>query len=96
MKEKIAAAEMLNTPAMVVASRMDNSVELILCLGEYATGLQIKAQTRLFGKWRGHDPGVNERIESAKPGCAPVPASPAPKRKRPGQCRAAALFCRSG
>lgn len=31
--EKIAAAEMLNTPAMVVANRMGARVELILCLG---------------------------------------------------------------
>lgn len=30
-KENTAAAEMLTTPAMVVASRMDDSVELIFC-----------------------------------------------------------------
>jgi hypothetical protein len=32
VKEKMAAATMLKTPAMVVASRMEMSVELILSL----------------------------------------------------------------
>jgi hypothetical protein len=31
--EKIAAAEMLTMPAIVVASKMGTRVELILCLG---------------------------------------------------------------
>jgi hypothetical protein len=48
--EKTAAAEMLMTPAMVVASRMENSVGSILSLGDYATKLQIKTQTACFGK----------------------------------------------
>jgi hypothetical protein len=49
-KEKAAAAEMLKTPEIVVASRMDSSVELILCLGVNATRLQIRTQLRFFGK----------------------------------------------
>lgn len=48
--EKIAAAVMLITPAMVVASRMEISGVSILGLGEYATKLQIKTQTGLFSK----------------------------------------------
>jgi hypothetical protein len=53
--EKTAAAEMLITPAMVVASRMEISGESILGLGKYATKLQIKAQTGRFGKLKGVD-----------------------------------------
>lgn len=49
-KENTAAAEMLITPEMVVASKMEVSVESILSLGKYATKLQIKAQTGYFGK----------------------------------------------
>ncbi|HTN67436.1 MAG TPA: hypothetical protein VL051_14770 [Burkholderiaceae bacterium] len=52
-KEKTAAALMLKTPEMVVASRIETSVELILGPGKaqaYATRLQIKAQPELFGK----------------------------------------------
>ena len=41
--EKMAAAVMLTTPAMVVAKRMESSVE-ILSLDNIATKLQIKAQ----------------------------------------------------
>jgi hypothetical protein len=41
--EKMAAAVMLTTPAMVVARRMESSVE-ILSLDDIATKLQIKAQ----------------------------------------------------
>jgi hypothetical protein len=43
--EKAAAAEMLITPARVVARRMESSVGSILSLGVYATKLQIKTQT---------------------------------------------------
>jgi hypothetical protein len=43
--EKTAAAEMLATPASVVARRMDSSVGSILGLGVHATKLQIKTQT---------------------------------------------------
>lgn len=49
--ENTAAAEMLRMPAMVVASRMESSVESIFSLGSYATKLQIKTQTASFGKW---------------------------------------------
>ena len=40
----MAAAVMLTTPAMVVARRMESSVELMLSLDNIATKLQIKAQ----------------------------------------------------
>ena len=50
VNENTAAAEMLKTPAMVVASRMENSVELMVSPGNHATKLQIKTQARLFGK----------------------------------------------
>jgi hypothetical protein len=52
-KEKIAAAEILRTPAIVVARRMESRVELILSLGVHATKLQIKAQPAEFGKRSG-------------------------------------------
>jgi hypothetical protein len=48
--EKMAAAVMLTKPAMVVARRMESSVELILSLDDVATKLQIKAQMAHFGK----------------------------------------------
>ncbi|WP_162256870.1 hypothetical protein [Noviherbaspirillum sp. Root189] len=53
--EKIAAAVMLMTPATVVASRMESSAESMVSLAEYATKLQIKAQTSFFGKWDRQD-----------------------------------------
>jgi len=49
--ENIAAAVMLRMPASVVASRMESSAESMISLVEDATKLQIKAQTRCFGKW---------------------------------------------
>ncbi|HJW53894.1 MAG TPA: hypothetical protein VJ577_01340 [Burkholderiaceae bacterium] len=49
-KENTAAAEMLKTPAKVVASRMESSVELILDPRGNMTTPQIKTHASLFGK----------------------------------------------
>jgi hypothetical protein len=46
--EKTAAAEILMTPARVVARRMESSVGSILSLGVHATKLQIKTQSARF------------------------------------------------
>jgi hypothetical protein len=46
--EKTAAAEILMTPARVVARRMESSVGSILSLSVYATKLQIKTQSARF------------------------------------------------
>jgi hypothetical protein len=50
VNEKIAAAEMLKTPAMAVVSKMENKVESMLGPENYATKLQIRTQASLFGK----------------------------------------------
>ena len=41
-KENIAAAEMLNTPAMAVVKRMESSVELILSLGTVQQAFELE------------------------------------------------------
>jgi hypothetical protein len=61
--ENTAAAEMLRTPAIVVASRMESSVESIFSLGSYATKLQIKTQTAFFGKWIS---GIGYRVSTTR------------------------------
>jgi hypothetical protein len=48
--EKIAAAEMLNTPAIVVASKMESSVGLMAVLGNGQRRGQIRPQGPVFGK----------------------------------------------
>ena len=50
--EKIAAAEMLKTPAMVVASKIESRGWLMAGLGARAKWLQIRPQRVAFGKLR--------------------------------------------